>query len=85
MFFSYNDVSHVLKDHQKKMGDLIINPKLSQPEFEAAVIELKKLTAQRLKDEKYKGVPTWKIAANWILPIVIVFVLAYLKRIVQSH
>ena len=85
MIFSYNDVSHVLKEHQKKMGDLIINPKLSQPEFEAKVIELKAFTAQRLKEEKYKNIPVWKIAANWILPIIFVFILSYLKGIVQSH
>ena len=81
MIFPYNDVSHVYKEHDKKMGDLIINPKLTQPEFEAKVKELKAATKQRLMRERFKDIPKWKIVANWVLPLVIIAVGVLIKRL----
>lgn len=81
MIFPYNDVSHVYKEHKKKMGDLIINPKLTQAEFEAKVKELKIDTRKKVISERFKGIPKWKIVANWVLPLVIVAVGVYIKRL----
>lgn len=80
MIFPYNDVSHVYKEHEKKMGDLVINSKLTQPEFEAKVKELKAYTKKRLVSERFKGIPKWKIVANWVLPLVIIAVGVVIKR-----
>lgn len=74
-------MSHVYKEHEKKMGDLVINPRLTQPEFEAKVKELKLYTKQRLVQERFKDIPRWKIVANWVLPLVIIAIGVVIKRL----
>lgn len=79
MFFKYNSTRHVYREYEKKKGLLIINPKLTQPEFEAQLIALKKERDLNVKIAKYQGIAWWKIALNRLVPILIVIGIIYLS------
>ncbi len=71
MLFKYNKVDHVYSDYQNKLNE-IHNKNLSPKEEKTAIKILKKETHKKILSESIKGIPKWKIALNWLFPLLII-------------